>query len=70
MIMIIKIKSKNDSTIMMSSYLQNLVIGCDITIPIKNGQLQLGTWQGIWFCEHLENANARNIIVTINGSEK
>ena len=46
---------------------KNILIGNDVTIPISNGSLKMGTWQGIWLCEHNDNAKPRTFIVTING---
>mmetsp|Transcript_16112 Transcript_16112/g.25483 ORF Transcript_16112/g.25483 Transcript_16112/m.25483 type:complete len:170 (-) Transcript_16112:60-569(-) len=47
---------------------KNILIGNDITIPIMNGKLNMGTWQGIWFCEHSNHPpKSRTCIVTING---
>ncbi|CAL5384268.1 unnamed protein product [Camellia sinensis] len=36
-------------------------------IPITNGQLNMGTWQGIWLCEHRDEATPRKVVVTLNG---
>ncbi|XP_043494336.1 UPF0047 protein YjbQ [Polistes fuscatus] len=38
-----------------------------INIAITNGKLALGTWQGIWFCEHRDNAGSRKLIITLTG---
>ena len=38
-------------------------------IPIKNGSLLLGTWQGIYLCEHRNNGGSRQIVITVNGDE-
>jgi len=51
----------------MPAHLKAVILGGELTIPIANGQLQLGTWQGIYLCEHRNNAMGRKIIVTING---
>jgi secondary thiamine-phosphate synthase enzyme len=44
-----------------------VIIGNSLTIPIRQGQLALGTWQGIYLCEHRNHADSRTIIVTLNG---
>ena len=50
---------------------KNMIIGSELTIPIKNGQLNMGTWQGIWLCEHSNNdKNGRTVVVTITGATK
>ena len=51
----------------MPAHLKNSILGSSLTIPITNGKLNLGTWQGIYLCEHRNNANKRKIIITING---
>lgn len=46
------------------------VLGCQITIPISNGNLNLGTWQGIYLCEFRDHPSKRRVIVTLNGQTK
>ncbi|MCK5086007.1 MAG: YjbQ family protein, partial [Melioribacteraceae bacterium] len=38
-----------------------------LTIPLKEGRMNLGTWQGIFLCEHRDHGGARRIVVTVNG---
>jgi secondary thiamine-phosphate synthase enzyme len=54
----------------MPAHLKSSILGSSIVIPISNGSLKLGTWQGIYLCEHRKNASARNIILTIHGKKK
>ena len=51
----------------MPAHLKSSLIGAFLTIPIKNGHLELGTWQGIYLCEHRDIASKRKIIATIQG---
>ncbi len=51
----------------MPAHLKSSVLGCSLNIPITNGRLNLGTWQGIYFCEHRNYATARSLIITLNG---
>ena len=51
----------------MPAHIKSTIIGTSLTIPITNGQLNLGTWQGIYLCEHRNHAGNRKIGVTING---
>lgn len=51
----------------MPAHVKSALLGCDVLIPIANGQLALGTWQGIYLCEHRNRANARNLVLTIHG---
>ena len=51
----------------MPAHIKSTIIGNAISIPIKNGNLELGTWQGIYLCEHRNNPHQRKLIATING---
>ena len=51
----------------MPAHIKATLVGNSITIPIKQGRLALGTWQGIYLGEHRNHASSRNIVVTING---
>ena len=53
----------------MPAHIKSTLIGNNLTIPISNGKLQLGTWQGIYLCEHRENPHQRKIVATINGEK-
>jgi secondary thiamine-phosphate synthase enzyme len=49
----------------MPAHIKAAMIGTDVTIPITNGKLNLGQWQGIFLCEFRNNAGPRKIIATI-----
>jgi secondary thiamine-phosphate synthase enzyme len=49
----------------MPAHLKSSVIGAEITIPITNSRLNLGTWQGIYFCEFRNHGESRKIVATI-----
>ncbi len=51
----------------MPAHIKSTLIGVSQTIPISQGCLNLGTWQGLYLCEHRDNASSRTIIVTIQG---
>ncbi|MDN3652127.1 secondary thiamine-phosphate synthase enzyme YjbQ [Thalassotalea ponticola] len=51
----------------MPAHIKSSTIGCQLTVPITNGQLALGTWQGIYLCEHRNHSGARRIVATIQG---
>jgi len=53
----------------MPAHIKSTIIGSNLTIPISNGKLQLGTWQGIYLCEHRKSPHRRKIIATINGEK-
>ncbi|MFC3559922.1 secondary thiamine-phosphate synthase enzyme YjbQ [Pedobacter jamesrossensis] len=52
----------------MPAHLKSALLGNSVTIPITNGNLALGTWQGIYLCEHRNYGGRRKIIVTAWGS--
>ena len=51
----------------MPAHLKSSILGCSLNIPISDGHLRLGTWQGIYLCEHRNHGGSRSIIVTILG---
>lgn len=51
----------------MPAHIKASLLGSSITIPITNGHLNLGTWQGVYLCEHRDRASGRRITVTIQG---
>ena len=51
----------------MPAHLKAALLGSSITIPVANGKLSLGTWQGIYLCEHRNYMHRRNLIITIWG---
>jgi secondary thiamine-phosphate synthase enzyme len=53
----------------MTSHIKNVIIGSSLSIPITNGSLALGTWQGIYLCEHRNSPHSRKIIATILGEK-
>jgi secondary thiamine-phosphate synthase enzyme len=48
----------------MPSHIKTSIIGNSITIPITNGKMNLGIWQGIYFCEFRNHVSKRSIILT------
>lgn len=53
----------------MPAHLKTVIIGCELTIPVSQGRLMLGTWQGIYLCEHRDYGGERKIIVTLTGDK-
>jgi len=51
----------------MPAHIKAVLIGPSLTIPISNGRLNLGTWQGIYLCEHRNHARGRRLVVTLHG---
>lgn len=53
----------------MTSHIKSSLLGSSVDIPINNGNMLLGTWQGIYLCEHRNEGGARQIVITVNGEE-
>ncbi|RMI07087.1 MAG: YjbQ family protein [Calditrichaeota bacterium] len=51
----------------MPAHIKSSLLGCALTIPITNGKLNLGTWQGIYLCEHRNRGGSRRLVVTLMG---
>lgn len=49
------------------AHIKSSLIGASVSIPITDGKLALGTWQGIWFLEFREGKHRRKILATIQG---
>lgn len=51
----------------MPAHVKCSLMGASLNIPIQNGKLHMGTWQGIWLCEHRDHASPRKLVVTVQG---
>ncbi|HHS99833.1 MAG TPA: YjbQ family protein [Thiomicrospira sp.] len=51
----------------MPAHLKGSILGFDLNIPITNGLPNLGTWQGIYLCEHRNHGGQRKLVITIQG---
>ena len=51
----------------MTSHIKSSILGSSVSFPIKHGGPQFGTWQGIYLCEHRNNASGRKIFITLIG---
>jgi secondary thiamine-phosphate synthase enzyme len=51
----------------MTSHIKSSLLDSSLSIPITNGKLNLGTWQGIYLCEHRNNGGRRRLVVTLHG---
>jgi secondary thiamine-phosphate synthase enzyme len=51
----------------MAAHARSVLAGCSVTVPVKDGALLLGTWQGIFLWEHRAQPHARRIVVTVTG---
>jgi secondary thiamine-phosphate synthase enzyme len=53
----------------MPAHLKAVVVGTSVTIPIRDGHLALGTWQGVYLGEHRDHGGSRTVVVTISGED-
>uniref|UniRef100_A0A182MZH3 YjbQ n=1 Tax=Anopheles dirus TaxID=7168 RepID=A0A182MZH3_9DIPT len=51
----------------MPAHVKACFLGSSLTIPITDGKLSLGTWQGVWLCEHRDHAGSRKLVITLSG---
>ena len=52
----------------MPAHIKASLMGASVQVPITNGKLNLGIWQGIYLCEHRNNAKGRNLVITAFGN--
>ena len=51
----------------MPAHIKSSLLGNSVTVPVSNGRLNLGTWQGIYLCEHRDRASSRRLVLTVMG---
>ena len=51
----------------MTSHIKSSILGSSVTFPIRKGKPLMGIWQGIYICEHRNNAGNRKLLVTVIG---
>jgi secondary thiamine-phosphate synthase enzyme len=51
----------------MPAHLKTSLIGCEVTLPVTAGRLNVGTWQGLYLGEHRDDGGRRRIILTLQG---
>ena len=51
----------------MPAHIKASLLGPALSLPIRDGRLALGTWQGIYLCEHRDRGGARSIVATLHG---
>lgn len=54
----------------MTSHIKSSMLGSSVSVPITDGELNVGTWQGIYLCEHRNRGGSRRLVVTIYGRER
>ena len=53
----------------MPAHVKASLLDSSLTVPVQNGRLALGTWQGIYLCEHRNRADGRSLVLTLHGDE-
>ncbi|HEY5313153.1 MAG TPA: secondary thiamine-phosphate synthase enzyme YjbQ [Pirellulales bacterium] len=51
----------------MPAHVKSVLIGSSVSVPVADGSLLLGTWQGIYLCEHRNRADGRHLVLTLQG---
>lgn len=51
----------------MPAHVKAALLGNSVTVPVSEGRLNLGTWQGIYLCEHRNRAGGRTLVLTLQG---
>jgi len=54
----------------MTSHIKASLLGPSVTIPVTRGRLNLGTWQGVYLCEHRNHGGGRRLVITLQGDQK
>jgi secondary thiamine-phosphate synthase enzyme len=52
----------------MPAHVKASLLGSSVTVPVSNGRLALGTWQGIYLCEHRDRGTQRHLLLTLWGA--
>lgn len=53
----------------MPAHIKAMLFGSGLTVPVGEGKLRIGTWQGIYLCEHRDHGGPRRLVVTLFGEE-
>ncbi|GGL06814.1 secondary thiamine-phosphate synthase enzyme YjbQ [Deinococcus radiotolerans] len=51
----------------MAAHIKASLLGPSLTLPVQNGRLALGTWQGVYLCEHRDHGGPRRLVLTLTG---
>lgn len=54
----------------MPAHVKASLMGSSVTVPIAHGRLRMGTWQGVYLCEHRNRGGSRSLVVTIHGERE
>lgn len=51
----------------MPAHLKASLLGASVSLPVSNGRLNIGSWQGVYLCEHRDHAGSRTLVLTLHG---
>ena len=54
----------------MPAHIKASILGASLSIPVDRGRLRMGTWQGIYLCEHRNHGGSRRVVATLFGSKR
>ena len=54
----------------MPAHVKSALLDSSLSLPVRSGRLALGTWQGIYLCEHRDTGGSRSVVVTLSGGEQ
>jgi len=54
----------------MPAHVKSCLLGCSLLVPVAQGRLVLGTWQGIYLCEHRTQGGSRKVVLTLQGARR
>jgi secondary thiamine-phosphate synthase enzyme len=54
----------------MPAHVKASLMGSSLTVPVADGRLALGTWQGVYLCEHRDRGGPRSLLVTLTGERR
>jgi len=60
-------RHKDEGSDDMPAHLKASLLGCSLSIPVSNGRLNMGIWQGIYLCEHRNHGGSRSLMLTLQG---
>ena len=49
------------------AHIKSSLLGSSVTLPVSDGRLNVGTWQGIYLCEHRDHGGSRRLVLTLQG---
>jgi secondary thiamine-phosphate synthase enzyme len=52
----------------MPAHIKSSLLGPSLSLPVRDGRFALGTWQGVYLCEHRERGGPRSLVVTLHGT--